>query len=81
MRDILVEVTDSLCTKMTQMNGKILTSVTEKLIENFIGTIELMTDLSKYDNEGVEIIERLFPKCVSPTNAKIRRHGDKRAMT
>ena len=36
---------NSLCTKMTQMNEKILKSVTEKLNENFNRSLELATQI------------------------------------
>lgn len=43
MRDVLVEMTDSLCAKLTLMNEKIMLSVTEKLNECFSKSMELLT--------------------------------------
>ena len=42
MTDVLVEMTDSLCAKLTQMNEKIMLSVTENLNECISRSMELM---------------------------------------
>ena len=67
MRDVLVEMTDSLCAKLTQMNEKIMLSVTEKLNECFSRSMELM--MQTFQNMMTQVAKSLaecFQNALAP---------------
>ena len=67
MTDVLVEMTDSLCAKLTQMNEKIMLSVTEKLNECFSRSMELM--MQTFQNMMTQVAKSLaecFQNALAP---------------
>ena len=78
MRDVLVEMTESLSAKLTQMNEKILLSVTEKLNECFNKSMELMTQT--FQNMMMQVTKSLaecFQNALAPIIQKIDSMGTK----
>ena len=78
MRDVLVEMTDSLCAKLTQINEKILLSVTEKLNECFNKSMELMTQtFQSMLMQVAKSLAKCFQNALAPSNTEGRFHGHK----
>ena len=67
MTDVLVEMTDSLCAKLTQMNEKIMLSVTENLNECISRSMELM--MQTFQNMMTQVAKSLaecFQNALAP---------------